>query len=103
MAANGTIDTASIVNNHTYRANPGKSITHIINGMAGNIESHSELDKGQKAANITARLDTTHYGLSKLTVLSEKAVKWEFIRGDDGSIGDYLMLLKEPHGTGKKD
>ncbi|KAH1291834.1 hypothetical protein KXW98_002860 [Aspergillus fumigatus] len=94
LGANGTIDSASIVNNHTYRTNPGKSITHIINGMAGNIESHSEFGKGQGLQNITALLDTTHFGISKLTVLSEKEVKWEFIRGD-GSVGDYLTLRKE--------
>ncbi|RHZ58046.1 hypothetical protein CDV55_104604 [Aspergillus turcosus] len=95
LGTNGTIDSASIVNNHTYRTNPGKSMTHIVNGMAGNIESHSELSKGQSIENITALLDTTHYGISKLTVLSEEEVKWEFIRGDDGSIGDYLILQKE--------
>lgn len=95
LGTNGTIDSASIVNDHTYRTNPGKSMTHIVNGMAGNIESHSELSKGQSIQNITALLDTTHYGISKLTVLSEKEVKWEFIRGDDGSIGDYLILQKE--------
>lgn len=62
--------------------------------MAGNIESHSEFGKGQGLQNITALLDTTHFGISKLTVLSEKEVKWEFIRGD-GSFGDYLTLRKE--------
>lgn len=43
--------------------------------MAGNIESHSEFGKGQGLQNITALLDTTHFGISKLTVLSEKEVK----------------------------
>jgi len=40
---NGTIDHSSIVNNSTYRTNPGVSVTHIVNGMAGNIETHSKL------------------------------------------------------------
>jgi hypothetical protein len=34
---NGTIDRSAIVNNNTYYANEGKSITHITNGMAGNV------------------------------------------------------------------
>ncbi len=85
---------ASVVNNHTYITNAGKSITHVINGMAGNIESHSELYSDESILNITAVLDTTHYGFSKLTVLNSTALKWEFIKGEDGSVGDYLTLLK---------
>jgi hypothetical protein len=85
---------ASVVNNHTYMTNAGKSITHIINGMAGNIESHSELGATQGVLNITAVLDTTHYGFSKLTVLNRTALRWEFIKGEDGSVGDHLTLLK---------
>lgn len=67
-------------------------MTHIINGMAGNIESHSELSGD--LLNITVLLDTTHYGFSKLTVFNETTVKWEFIHGDDGSVGDEFTLLK---------
>ncbi|EAU36993.1 acid phosphatase precursor [Aspergillus terreus NIH2624] len=105
LGANGTIDAHSIVNNHTYYANPGKSMTHLVNGMAGNLESHSEFSKGQGLTNITAVLDKTHYGFSKLSILSEKELKWEFIRGDDGSVGDSLTLLKPKggHGLSSKD
>lgn len=98
---NDTIDTSSIVNNNTFYTNPGKSMTHIINGMAGNIESHSELD-GDPVLNITVFLDTTHYGFSKLTVLNATALKWEFVRGEDGSIGDELTLLKRPATMGEQ-
>lgn len=42
MGFNGSIDSASVIDRDTYRTNPGKSITHIINGMAGNIETHGE-------------------------------------------------------------
>ncbi|KAL2824237.1 Metallo-dependent phosphatase-like protein [Aspergillus cavernicola] len=100
MGFNGSIDTSSIVNNHTYHANTGQSITHIVNGMAGNVESHTEFSEGEGLTDITAKLDSTHYGLSKLTVVSETAVKWEFIRGDDGSVGDYLTLIKKSAGEG---
>lgn len=104
MGANGTIDTASIIDQHTYRANPGKSMTHVTNGMAGNIESHSTLNPGQSIKNITAFLDQEHYGFSKITFSNETALKLEVIRADDGGINDYLWLLKpeaspKPPGT----
>jgi len=98
LGANSTIDKASIINNNTYHTNPGVSMTHLINGMAGNIESHSTLSGG--ILNITAVLDQTHYGFSKLTVLNSTALKWSFVRGDGGIIGDELMLLKKPGSSG---
>ncbi|KUI72504.1 Acid phosphatase [Cytospora mali] len=94
LGVNGTIDTASIVDNSTFYTNPGKSMTHIINGMAGNVESHSTLDEGETQAAITAVLDDHHYGFSKLTV-EETELKWQFIMGHDGSIGDELTLKKK--------
>ncbi|KAJ5887481.1 hypothetical protein N7495_007522 [Penicillium taxi] len=94
ISRNGTIDTASIVNNNTYFTNAGKSITHIINGMAGNIESHSEFSSGQALTNITAVLNKKDYGFSKMTVANATALKWEYIRGNDGLVGDSLWLIK---------
>jgi len=73
-------------------------MTHLINGMAGNIESHSTLSGG--VLNITAVLDQTHYGFSKITVLNATALKWTFVRGDGGIVGDELMLLKKPGSSG---
>ena len=103
LTANGTVLESAIVNNHTYYTNPGETLTHIVNGMAGNIESHSTLSSGEGIQNITAVLDLTHFGLSKMTVFNETAVKWEFIRGDDGSLGDYLWLLKKESDTTPPD
>ncbi|KAF3763852.1 hypothetical protein M406DRAFT_75085 [Cryphonectria parasitica EP155] len=94
LTVNGTIDTMSVVNNNTFLTNAGTSITHIINGAAGNIESHSTLDEGQSWAAYTAELDDEHYGFGKLTIESEKELTWTFIRGDDGSVGDSLTLKK---------
>lgn len=99
LTVSGAIDKASIINNHTYLANEGVSMTHIINGMAGNIESHSELSATQSILNITAVLDVTHYGLSRLTV-NATALKFEFILGVDGSVGDEVVLLKKSSSTG---
>lgn len=98
LGTNGTIDTASVLNHNTYRTNTGKSMTHIINGMAGNIESHSEFSAGQGLTNITAVLNTKEYGFSKMTVVNSTALKWEYIRGNDGSVGDSLWLVKPGNG-----
>lgn len=78
-------------------------MTHIVNGMAGNIESHSELSTGESLSNITAVLNTSEYGFSKITVVNSTALKWEYVRGNDGSIGDHLWLVKPGNGkeTGK--
>ncbi|KAK4940754.1 hypothetical protein LTR10_019147 [Elasticomyces elasticus] len=92
LGTNGTIDEASIVNKDTYKTNAGKSMTHIVNGMAGNIESHSTL-AANKTLNITNILDQTHYGFSRLTVVNSTALKWEFVQGD-GPIGDTFTLIK---------
>jgi len=88
------IDFSSIINNNTYYTNPGVSMTHIVNGMAGNIESHSTLDPGEAVSNITAVLDFEHYGFSKLKVINRTAISFSFVKGADGSIGDELTLLK---------
>ncbi|KAF2491562.1 hypothetical protein BU16DRAFT_468597 [Lophium mytilinum] len=95
LGTNGTIDKASIKDSNTYYTNPGKSMTHIINGMAGNIESHSTLSTGATQANITNVLDQKHYGFSKLTVHDSKKLTWSFIKGDGSGIGDELTLIKK--------
>ncbi|KAJ3002877.1 hypothetical protein HKX48_002067, partial [Thoreauomyces humboldtii] len=75
LSAGGIIDTSAIKDNNTYIAN-GKSITHLINGQAGNIESHSYLNPGQTQAAYTAVLDAANYGFSKLSVVDAKTLKW---------------------------
>ena len=75
--------------------NPGTSLVHVINGQAGNLESHSFLDADEPIKNITNVLDQEHYGFSKLTALNATALKWEFIRGDGAGVGDTLTLLKK--------
>jgi hypothetical protein len=94
ITGNGSIDKSSIVNNNTYFTNPGVSMTHIINGAAGNLESHSTLDPGDSPLNITAVLDFEHYGFTKLRVLNATALSMSYIMGDDGSVRDELTVLK---------
>jgi hypothetical protein len=93
LTATGTIDTASIKDNSTYYVNPGKSMTHIINGAAGNLESHSTIDAG-KILNITAVLDQEHYGFIKLKVTNAKKLEFSYIQGADGKTRDSVTLLK---------
>ncbi|TPX07727.1 uncharacterized protein E0L32_010623 [Thyridium curvatum] len=100
MGRNGTIDKGSVVNNKTYTTNPGVSMTHIVNGMAGNIESHSTLDPKKGVLPITAVLDQTHYGFSKLVVHNASVVTWQFVLGNGSGIGDELTLIKKANSSG---
>jgi hypothetical protein len=95
LTATGAVDTASISNKKgtAYTTNPGVSMTHIINGMAGNIESHSVLGTSPQL-NITAVLDQTHYGFNKIT-FTQTTAKFSFIKGVDGSVGDEVTLTKK--------
>lgn len=93
LGSNGTIDKASVINNNTYWTNPGVSMAHIINGAAGNIESHSTLGT-DALLDITTYLDQTNYGFGGLTVHNATALSWSYIHGSDGSEGDKLTLLK---------
>ncbi|RMJ20050.1 Acid phosphatase [Fusarium kuroshium] len=95
MGFNGTIDMGSVIDNSTYRVNNGKSITHITNGAAGNIESHSFLAKDEPIKNFTQVLDQTHFGFGKMSIIDEGELRWQFIRGDTGAVGDELKLLKQ--------
>jgi len=95
LGANGTINAAAVVDNHTYTTDPGVSMTHLVNGMAGNVESHSTLSATQKVLNITAVLNMVDYGFSRLTFKNASVATWEFIHGADGSVGDSLTLIKK--------
>jgi hypothetical protein len=102
MALNGTIDYASIKNNNTYYTNEGVSMAHIVNGMAGNVESHSTWDDAgycvENCTNVaepfTNVLNMANYGFTKLTVVNSTAAKFTFIEGDGGTVGDEFWLIK---------
>jgi Calcineurin-like phosphoesterase/Iron/zinc purple acid phosphatase-like protein C len=95
LGRNGTIETSSIVNANTYITGTGRSLAHIINGMAGNIESHSTLSPGAPVLNITAVLNQKDYGFSKLTFHNATTATWEYIKGDGSGNGDTLVLVKK--------
>ncbi len=95
LGANGVIDTGSIVDKNTYYTGTGNSLTHITNGMAGNIESHSTLSSSKPILNITAVLDQVNYGFSTLTFHDAQKAIWQFIKGDGSGYGDQLTLVRK--------
>lgn len=101
LGSNGTINKDAIINNNTYLTSPGKSITHVVNGMAGNIESHSTLGS-DTVLNITAVLDQMHYGFTKMNVESAEKITFEFVRGDGQGLGDQFTLIKNGSATAKR-
>jgi hypothetical protein len=94
LGTNGTIDKSAILNSNTYYTGTGKSLTHVINGMAGNIESHSTLSTGQTTLNITQVLNQKDYGFSKLTFHNATTATWQYVKGDGSGIGDELTMIK---------
>ncbi|UPL01111.1 hypothetical protein LCI18_012045 [Fusarium solani-melongenae] len=91
---NCAVDEASIIDADTYKVNPGNSMVHLINGAAGNIESHATTNMTKP--NITAVRDLTSFGFSKLTIHNSTTLSWKFIKGEDGGVGDALTVLKDP-------
>ena len=95
LKPDGVIDTDSVIDANTYYANEGVSMTHLTNGAAGNIESHSTLSSSQSQENITQVLDFVHFGLAKLEIVSEDKLTFKYIYGDSGEVGDHVTILKK--------
>ena len=94
LGSNFTYYPEAKVNNNTYLSGTGKTLIHLVNGQAGNIEAHSTLPAGGQVLNISQYLDQTTFGFSKLTVLNESMAYWEYVHGMDGSVGDHLYMVK---------
>ena len=93
LGANGTIVAAAQKNANTYVTGTGETITHLINGAAGNIESHSVLGSAPQL-NITAVLNQQDYGFAKFTFHDAKKATWQWVKGDGTGVGDKLNLVK---------
>lgn len=91
MSANLSIDTSSIIDRNTYQTNTGVSMKHLVNGMAGNIESHSTLGS-HPVLDITNTLNMKDFGFSTLTVHNASTLSWAFIKGDGSGLGDTSTL-----------
>ncbi|KAG5803551.1 hypothetical protein H9Q74_012958 [Fusarium xylarioides] len=87
--------------NGVYEVRPGHSMVHLINGAAGNIESHATINMSWPLPDITAHRNLTSFGFSKLTVFNATTLSWKFIQGHDGLPGDELTVKKDPKLTCK--
>jgi hypothetical protein len=76
-------------------------MVHLINGAAGNIESHATINMSLPIPDITAHRNLTSFGFSKLTVFNATTLSWKFIQGHDGLVGDELTVRKDPKLTCK--
>ncbi len=89
---NMTIVTSDIINENSYYTGTGKSLTTIVNGMAGNIESHSTIAPNA-TLDYTAYLNQYDFGFSTLTIHNDSVATWKYIKGIDGSVGDTLTMV----------
>lgn len=103
LTINGTNHTGAIIDKNTYRSDTGKTLITLVNGMAGNIESHSTLE-GAPVLNVTAVLNYRDYGFSKLTFHNATTATWRYIKGSNGEVGDELTVIRadttKGHGNG---
>lgn len=94
LGKNYTLIHDAVKDEHTYVAKKG-SVAHIVNGQAGQLEGPSVLKPGQAHANYSAFLDEKNWGFGKINVYNASVLGFEFVRATDGSLGDYLWLVKE--------
>lgn len=92
---NLSIVASDIINNNSYHTGTGKSLTTLVNGMAGNIESHSSIAPNA-TLNYTAVLNQYDFGFSTLTIHNDSVATWSYIKGIDGAVGDSLTMIHEP-------
>lgn len=90
--SNMSIVHSDIVDNKTYFTGTGDSLTTLVNGMAGNVESHSSINASE-ILDYTAVLNQYIFGFSKLTVHNNTHATWQYIKGSDGSVGDELTMV----------
>ncbi len=67
--------------------------TYLTIGNAGSTEGHAHYIHGLH--DYTAFVDKTHYGLGKIDVLNNTHLRWQSYSGDDGSVLDEMMLVKD--------
>lgn len=93
ITSQGQVDHSAIVDNHTYVAKPN-SLVHFTQGNAGNIESHSTLGPNEPILNTTAVLNEVDYGFASVKVHNRTHASYTFVKGSDGSAGDYVFITK---------
>ncbi|KAK3240763.1 hypothetical protein CYMTET_49414 [Cymbomonas tetramitiformis] len=79
--------------NLSIYANPTHT-THIVAGMAGNVEAHADYG-GSPHQVWNAVKDDSHYGFGRLSVINSTDLFWEFIGSDSGDVLDAFTLHRE--------
>ncbi|KWU43666.1 acid phosphatase AphA [Rhodotorula sp. JG-1b] len=93
IMANGQVDHAAVKDDHTYVASQD-SLIHFTEGNAGNIESHSTRGPDEPILNTTAVLNEVDFGFASLKIHNRTTATYTFIKGVDGSAGDYVTMIK---------
>jgi len=70
---------------------------YLINGAAGNDEGHQPYLLNMS---ITAAIDATDYGYSRMHIFNETHFLWEFYLATTQKVADFVWIVKEPQGTG---
>ncbi|GAA5979963.1 hypothetical protein JCM10908_001482 [Rhodotorula pacifica] len=78
---------------NTFVANKD-SLIHFIEGNAGNVESHSTRGPNEPILNTTAVLNEVDYGFGSLKIYNKTTASYTFVKGADGSVGDYVTIIK---------
>lgn len=91
--ANGQVDHAAVKDDHTYVASQD-SLIHFTEGNAGNIESHSTRGPDEPILNTTAVLNEVDFGFASLKIHNRTTATYTFVKGVDGSVGDYVTMIK---------
>lgn len=93
ITSQGEVDHSAVIDKHTYIAKPG-SLIHFTQGNAGNVESHSTLGPDEPILNTTAVLNEVDYGFASFKVHNKTHASYTFVKGADGSAGDYVFITK---------
>eukprot|EP01006_Ploeotia_vitrea_P064046 TRINITY_DN86809_c0_g1_i1.p1 TRINITY_DN86809_c0_g1~~TRINITY_DN86809_c0_g1_i1.p1 ORF type:complete len:446 (+),score=238.13 TRINITY_DN86809_c0_g1_i1:128-1339(+) len=70
-----------------------QSPVYIVNGAAGNIETHTDHWMAQTPEYLAKR-NGADYGFAKLLVHNSTTLTWQFVRADDGEVDDEFTLTK---------
>jgi len=76
------------VTQHNYDEPQG--IVYLVSGSGGNVEGHST----GSPLPYTAFIDQSNYGFGRMLVANSSAIRWQFIRAQDGGVADEIWIKK---------
>lgn len=78
----------------SYNYTKAGATIHLVTGAAGCIEGHEHYD-AKTIHNYTAYYDEVNWGVSKLSIVNDTHINWQFIHSDDGYVGDEIWVVKD--------